>query len=133
MMRANWMCILAAAVAASCGGAKGPTTTTTADTAGKPMPPTVNATPATVAQPATTNKPATAQPKLVPSPLANDTTKTTIHRLSNGMTVYISPDKQEPSVVAYVAVHAGGSYESRSSTGLAHYLVHMLVKGASKR
>jgi predicted Zn-dependent peptidase len=129
MKRANWTLTLAAVIGASCGG-KGGTATDT--TAAKPLPPAVSPTPAAVQQPATQARPASAQPKLVPTPLPGDPTRTTIHRLSNGMTVYISPDKQQPSVVAYVAVHAGGSYESRTSTGLAHYLEHMLFKGTSK-
>lgn len=130
MKRANWTVILAAAIAASCGGkTTGPATDTTV----KPPVDTTTATNAAVTQPpAASGKQASAQPKLVPAPLPGDPTKTTIHRLSNGMTVYISPDKAEPSVVAYVAVHAGASYESRESTGLAHYLEHMLFKGTSK-
>ncbi len=131
MKRANWIVTLAAALTASCGGKSAPATDMTA----KPQPPSDQ--PATAPQPDSTpavasGKKATAQPKLISAPLPGDPTKTTIHRLSNGMTVYISPDKQEPSVVAYVAVHAGASYESRQSTGLAHYLEHMLFKGTSK-
>ncbi len=71
-------------------------------------------------------------PTLQPSPLPNDPTKTTIHRLSNGMTVYISPDKQDPTIVAHIAVRAGGAQDPQISTGLAHYLEHMLFKGTSK-
>jgi predicted Zn-dependent peptidase len=69
------------------------------------------------------------RPALIAAPLANDPTRTTVHRLSNGMTVYISPDPQEPSVVAHIAVRAGGRHDPRQSTGLAHYLEHMLFKG----
>jgi predicted Zn-dependent peptidase len=71
-------------------------------------------------------------PALVPAPLAGDPTKTTIHRLSNGMTVYLSPDPQEPSVIAHVAVRAGSSNDPEQSTGLAHYLEHMLFKGTTR-
>ncbi len=77
-------------------------------------------------------KKAVHQPPLIASPLPNDPAKVTIHRLSNGMTVYISPDAQEPSVVARVAVRAGGGQDPQQSTGLAHYLEHMLFKGTSK-
>jgi predicted Zn-dependent peptidase len=132
MKRANWIVTLAAALAASCGGKSAPATDTTAN----PMRPPSDNPPSSggtgTPQAPTSGKRAVAQPKLVAQPLAGDPTKTTIHRLSNGMTVYISSDKQEPSVVAYVAVHAGASYESRESTGLAHYLEHMLFKGTSK-
>ncbi|HSR96573.1 MAG TPA: insulinase family protein [Kofleriaceae bacterium] len=71
-------------------------------------------------------------PALIATPLADDPTKTTIHRLSNGMTVYLSPDSQEPSIVAHLAVRAGSRNDPQQSTGLAHYLEHMLFKGTSK-
>jgi predicted Zn-dependent peptidase len=71
-------------------------------------------------------------PALITTPLGSDPTKTTIHRLSNGMTVYLSPDSQEPSIVAHIAVRAGSRNDPQQSTGLAHYLEHMLFKGTSK-
>jgi len=71
-------------------------------------------------------------PVLVAKPLPNDPVKATIHRLSNGMTVYLSPDPQEPSIVAHVAVRAGSRHDPEQSTGLAHYLEHMVFKGTSK-
>jgi predicted Zn-dependent peptidase len=70
-------------------------------------------------------------PALVATPLPNDPTKTTIHRLSNGMTVYLSPDSETPSIVIHLAVRAGGRHDPKQSTGLAHYLEHMLFKGTS--
>src|SRR5687768_4634541 len=70
-------------------------------------------------------------PALVAAPLPNDPTKTTIHRLSNGMTVYLSPDSETPSIVIHIAVRAGGRHDPKQSTGLAHYLEHMLFKGTS--
>ncbi len=71
-------------------------------------------------------------PALLATPLPGDPLKTTIHRLSNGMTVYISPDSEEPSIVAHVAVRAGSRNDPEISTGLAHYLEHMLFKGTRK-
>jgi predicted Zn-dependent peptidase len=68
-------------------------------------------------------------PALIAAPLPGDPTRTTIHRLSNGMTVYLSPDPEEPSVVAHIAVRAGSRNDPEQSTGLAHYLEHMLFKG----
>jgi hypothetical protein len=67
-------------------------------------------------------------PQLLATPLPNDPAKVTIHRLSNGMTVYISPDSQEPTITAHIAVRAGGGQDPRLSTGLAHYLEHMLFR-----
>jgi predicted Zn-dependent peptidase len=71
-------------------------------------------------------------PPLMSAPLPNDPAKVTIHRLSNGMTVYISPDSQEPTITAHIAVRAGGGQDPKASTGLAHYLEHMLFKGTSQ-
>jgi predicted Zn-dependent peptidase len=70
-------------------------------------------------------------PALIATPLPGDPTRTTIHRLSNGMTVYLSPDAEEPSVVAHIAVRAGSRNDPEQSTGLAHYLEHMLFKGTN--
>jgi predicted Zn-dependent peptidase len=92
----------------------------TGDTAGTPP----------VAPPS--NARAVYAPALLAQPLANDPTKTTIHRLSNGMTVYICPDPQEPTIVTHIAVRAGGGQDPQISTGLAHYLEHMLFKGTTK-
>jgi len=86
-----------------------------------------------VAPPEAVRAKAVETPALVPTPLAGDATKTTIHRLSNGMTVYLSPDPQEPSVVAHVVVRAGSRNDSEQSAGLAHYLEHMLFKGIYRR
>ncbi len=122
------------AVAATCGpGTKpdtarpGPTTTGADDPVAG-----VGGSPPGTAAPSSSGTKVTYAPALQSSPLATDPTKTTIHRLSNGMTVYISPDKQEPSVVAHIAVRAGGAQDPQISTGLAHYLEHMLFKGTSK-
>jgi predicted Zn-dependent peptidase len=71
-------------------------------------------------------------PPLMATPLANDAAKVTVHRLSNGMTVYISPDSQEPTITAHIAVRAGGAQDPKQSTGLAHYLEHMLFKGTTQ-
>ena len=50
-------------------------------------------------------------PALVAKPLPDDPVKATIHRLSNGMTVYIATDRQEPTVVAHIAVRAGSRHD----------------------
>lgn len=116
---------------AACGGGGRPDVT-------HPAPPVTDTTPEATPAPAPTAPPAAPvakaieAPRLVATPLPNDLTKTTIHRLSNGMTVYISPDPQEPSFQAYVAVRAGSRHDPAMSTGLAHYLEHMLFKGTSQ-
>jgi len=72
-------------------------------------------------------------PELIESPLTGDPLAATIHRLSNGMTVYISTVRDVPRVRALVAVRAGGRHAPAHSTGLAHYLEHMvLFKGSDE-
>jgi predicted Zn-dependent peptidase len=70
--------------------------------------------------------------QLVPSPLPGDPVQATVHRLSNGMTVYLSVDHTLPEVQTYIVVGAGSAEEPSSSTGLAHYLEHMMFKGTKK-
>jgi predicted Zn-dependent peptidase len=68
-------------------------------------------------------------PATIERPLAGDEMGVTIHRLSNGMTVYISTDRQKPRFTAWIGVRAGSRHDPADSTGLAHYLEHMLFKG----
>jgi predicted Zn-dependent peptidase len=117
------------ATTTACGPASKPETL--------PAQPAAREAAAAVAAPAPAPKPvarvkAVEAPALVPERIAGDPTKTTIHRLSNGMTVYLSPDPQEPSVIAHVAVRAGSRNDPEQSTGLAHYLEHMLFKGTTR-
>ncbi|MCA9660396.1 MAG: insulinase family protein, partial [Myxococcales bacterium] len=46
--------------------------------------------------------------------------------------VYISTDRQEPSFAAWIAVRTGSRNDPADSTGLAHYLEHMLFKGSER-
>ena len=52
-----------------------------------------------------------------------------VYTLSNGMKLFMSVNKDEPRVRAYVAVRVGGKDDPADNTGLAHYLEHMLFKG----
>jgi predicted Zn-dependent peptidase len=61
--------------------------------------------------------------------LPGDPMDVTVHRLSNGMTVYISTVRDEPKFTAWIGVRAGSRMDPPDSTGLAHYLEHMLFKG----
>jgi predicted Zn-dependent peptidase len=58
-----------------------------------------------------------------------DSLHTRIYRLGNGLTVYMSPYKDEPRIYTSVAVRAGSKNDPSETTGLAHYLEHMLFKG----
>jgi predicted Zn-dependent peptidase len=71
-------------------------------------------------------------PQTIETPLPADAMAVTIHRLSNGMTVYLSPNRLMPQVTARVAVRAGSRQDPTDSTGMAHYLEHMLFKGTER-
>ncbi|MCK4562039.1 MAG: insulinase family protein, partial [Flavobacteriaceae bacterium] len=62
----------------------------------------------------------------------NDPTGLRLYTLDNGLKVYLSKNSDEPKIQTYVAVRAGSNYDPKESTGLAHYLEHMVFKGTSK-
>lgn len=87
--------------------------------------------------PATTSGPeqilaASDLPPTLATPLPGDGMGVTVHRLKNGLTVYISTDRQKPRVAAWIAVRTGSRNDPPNSTGLAHYLEHMLFKGTDE-
>ena len=61
--------------------------------------------------------------------VTNDPTGLRLYTLENGLKVYLSQNRDEPKIQTYVAVRAGSTYDPKESTGLAHYLEHMLFKG----
>lgn len=62
--------------------------------------------------------------------ITNDPTGLRVYTLENGLKVYLSKNNDEPKIQTYVAVRAGSSYDPKESTGLAHYLEHMVFKGS---
>lgn len=68
-------------------------------------------------------------PEPIPIPLADDPLGVTIHRLSNGVTVYIATMRERPRIFAEVVVRAGSRDERPGETGVAHLLEHMMFKG----
>jgi len=60
-----------------------------------------------------------------------DGSDTRIYTLDNGLKVYLSPNDKQPRVQALMPIKAGGKYDPAHSTGLAHYLEHMMFKGTS--
>ena len=52
------------------------------------------------------------------------------YTLKNGLKVFLSVYKDAPRVQTYVAVRAGSKNDPSETTGLAHYLEHMLFKGS---
>ncbi|MCW3124998.1 MAG: peptidase family protein, partial [Bacteroidetes bacterium] len=54
------------------------------------------------------------------------------YTLKNGLKVFISVNRQTPRVQTMIAVKAGSKYDPAQTTGLAHYLEHMMFKGTQK-
>lgn len=52
--------------------------------------------------------------------------------LSNGMKLFLSVNADEPRIFTNIAVRAGSKHDPAETTGLAHYLEHMLFKGTSR-
>ena len=61
-----------------------------------------------------------------------DPTATRIYTLKNGLKVYLSVNKEEPRIQTYIAVRTGSKNDPAETTGLAHYLEHLMFKGTSK-
>ncbi|MCC9042261.1 insulinase family protein [Myroides sp. M-43] len=62
----------------------------------------------------------------------NDPSKTRVYTLNNGLKVYLAQNSDEPRIQTYIPVRTGSNNDPEDSTGLAHYLEHMLFKGTSK-
>ncbi len=71
-------------------------------------------------------------PEPLPAPLPDDPMKVTIYRLPNGLSVYMSPNHEEPRIHTFVTTRAGSTSDPSDSTGMAHYLEHMLFKGSTR-
>lgn len=54
------------------------------------------------------------------------------HVLENGLNVYLIPNDSQAKIYAEIVVAAGSKQDPQESTGLAHYLEHLLFKGTSK-
>ena len=61
--------------------------------------------------------------------IPNDPYNIREYTLKNGLKVFISVNKQTPRVQTMIAVKAGSKYDPAQTTGLAHYLEHMMFKG----
>ncbi len=64
--------------------------------------------------------------------VTNDPTGLRLYTLNNGLKVYLSKNTDEPKIQTYIAVRAGSNYDPKESTGLAHYLEHMVFKGTDE-
>lgn len=64
--------------------------------------------------------------------IKGDPTGLRLYTLDNGLKVYLSQNNDEPKIQTYIAVRAGSNYDPKESTGLAHYLEHMVFKGTDE-
>ena len=63
--------------------------------------------------------------------VAGDLTKTRIYTLDNGLKVYLSVNNEKPRIQTYIAVRTGSKNDPAETTGLAHYLEHLMFKGTT--
>ena len=61
----------------------------------------------------------------------NDPLEAKIYTLPNGLKVYMTVNKEQPRIQTYIAVRTGGKNDPAETTGLAHYLEHLMFKGTS--
>lgn len=64
--------------------------------------------------------------------VSEDSLGVKIYTLSNGLKLYLSVNKNEPRIFTNIVVRAGSKQDPEDTTGLAHYMEHMLFKGTSK-
>ena len=60
-----------------------------------------------------------------------DMSQTRIYTLDNGLKVYLSVNKEEPRIQTFIAVRTGSKNDPAETTGLAHYLEHLMFKGTT--
>ncbi len=60
-----------------------------------------------------------------------DPMQTRIYTLDNGLKVYMSVNKEKPRLQTYIAVRTGSRNDPAETTGLAHYLEHLMFKGTN--
>lgn len=60
-----------------------------------------------------------------------DLMHTRIYTLDNGLTVYLSANADAPRIHTYIAVRTGSRNDPAETTGLAHYLEHIMFKGST--
>ncbi|MCC6699367.1 MAG: insulinase family protein [Candidatus Hydrogenedentes bacterium] len=76
--------------------------------------------------------PAQAEYRQISEPGADDPMAVQIFQLDNGLTVYLTENHQTPRFYAEIAVRAGSKNDPAETTGLAHYLEHLLFKGTER-
>ena len=61
-----------------------------------------------------------------------DLMKTRIYTLDNGLKVFLSVNAEKPRIQTYIAVRTGSKNDPAETTGLAHYLEHLMFKGTKQ-
>ena len=61
----------------------------------------------------------------------NDPMNVIHYTLDNGLQVYMSVNKDAPRIQTYIAVRVGSKNDPAESTGLSHYLEHLMFKGTN--
>ena len=64
--------------------------------------------------------------------VAGDMMQARIYTLDNGLKVYLSVNKEKPRIQTYIAVRTGSKNDPAETTGLAHYLEHLMFKGTQQ-
>ena len=54
------------------------------------------------------------------------------YKLKNGLTVSMTVNKEQPRIQTYIAVRTGSKNDPAETTGLAHYLEHLMFKGTTQ-
>ncbi len=68
----------------------------------------------------------------VATTVPGDPTATKMYTLSNGLKVFLSENHQSPRITAHIAVRNGSRNDPAETTGLAHYLEHLMFKGTQQ-
>jgi predicted Zn-dependent peptidase len=75
------------------------------------------------------------QPEADPYPyklVEGDPLNARIYTLDNGLKVYMTVYKDAPRIQTAIAIRVGSKYDPKETTGLAHYLEHLLFKGTDE-
>ena len=70
--------------------------------------------------------------KPVATTVPGDPMATQCYTLSNGLKVFLSVNHQSPRISAHIAVRTGSRNDPAETTGLAHYLEHLMFKGTQQ-
>jgi predicted Zn-dependent peptidase len=69
--------------------------------------------------------------KRINQPNPADPMAVEIYQLDNGLRIYLTENHESPRLEARIAVRAGSKNDPPETTGLAHYLEHLLFKGTT--